>query len=47
VFYSCIGRAGLRRRYVHGDIGTDTFAQAREQLEVPARSEDDLISTGH
>ncbi len=36
----------LRRRYVHGDIGTDTFEQAREQLEVPARAEDTLVSAG-
>ncbi len=36
----------LRRRYVRGDIGSDTFEQAREQLEVPARSDDDLIQAG-
>jgi uncharacterized membrane protein len=35
----------LRRRYVHGDIGTDTFEQAHHYLDVPARSDDDLITT--
>ena len=36
----------LRRRYARGDIGTDTFEQARQYLDAPARADDDLIPSG-